>query len=193
MSSPLPSMDDENNNMSQSSPPSLKDICINTIIKCKYFTTMSEAHRVYNSVLIHLPEYEKLKKYLLNVFQKDFPRYLLEIGEEELESNFDAETFSFLKRQHEEQEKIKARFASLKGTIIERKEVKLELVSSREGFYPLEALLDGMAWPSDVDPTKREQHLHPEDFYAIFNMSKEEFKSLPKYKRDRIKKDKRLF
>jgi hypothetical protein len=56
--------------------------------------------------------------------------------------------------------------------VVEREAVEL-LESDREsGFYPLKCLLPGVAWPSDVDPSKREQYLNPEEFERTFGMTK---------------------
>ena len=64
---------------------------------------------------------------------------------------------------------------------------------SEDGFYPLEALKQGVEWPKEVNPAKREQFLSPDDFEKVFNMSKEDFNKLDKFKRERLKKEQSLF
>jgi len=44
-----------------------------------------------------------------------------------------------------------------------------------------------------IDKSCREQYLSPEDFEDTFGMKKEEFKVLPKWKRDKLKRELRLF
>jgi hypothetical protein len=44
-----------------------------------------------------------------------------------------------------------------------------------------------------IDKHNREQYLSPEDFEAIFKMTKEAFAKSPKWKRDKVKKDLYLF
>jgi len=47
--------------------------------------------------------------------------------------------------------------------------------------------------PAHVDGGRKEEYLHDEDFQEIFLMSKEEFRALPKWKRDNKKKELQLF
>ena len=46
--------------------------------------------------------------------------------------------------------------------------------TSPEGFalYPYEALVEGRAWPADVDPAHRERHLADEAFAGALGLSK---------------------
>ena len=55
------------------------------------------------------------------------------------------------------------------------------------------ALLSGVKWPDDVDKQNRERHLSDEEFYGVFNMTKEAFKGLDRYKQTQKKKDHRLW
>jgi hypothetical protein len=48
----------------------------------------------------------------------------------------------------------------------------VEINQSEDGYYPLEVLVSGVAWPPNVEPTRREQYLKPEDFYTTFQMTK---------------------
>lgn len=79
---------------------------------------------------------------------------------------------------------------SFQGQIIER----LPVVRQEESeFYHFSSLRQGVQWPSNVDVTRREQYLSPTDFFEIFNMSKDEFNLLDRYKRMSLKKEKYLF
>jgi hypothetical protein len=44
-----------------------------------------------------------------------------------------------------------------------------------------------------IDKNYREQYLSPEDFHEVFKMDKEAFMKLPKWKRDKMKRDMHLF
>lgn len=55
---------------------------------------------------------------------------------------------------------------------MEREVVELKDNELQDGFYPLKSLLAGVAWPSDVDPSKREQYLSPSEFEKTFGMTK---------------------
>mmetsp|Transcript_96 Transcript_96/g.162 ORF Transcript_96/g.162 Transcript_96/m.162 type:complete len:545 (+) Transcript_96:55-1689(+) len=63
-----------------------------------------------------------------------------------------------------------------------------------EGCLSLEDLRDANVWKlKGVDPSKREEYLSDDAFKAVFGMSKEEFTKLPKWKRDKLKKEHKLF
>ncbi|CAE7699545.1 Avil, partial [Symbiodinium microadriaticum] len=80
------------------------------------------------------------------------------------------------------------------GTVLERPTVAINPSEGLErGEYPLRALVQGVAWPEDVDPTKREEYLSAAEFEEVFGMTKEEFRALPRYVRIRTKKEKLLF
>ncbi|XP_048089022.1 actin-binding LIM protein 3-like isoform X12 [Alosa alosa] len=63
--------------------------------------------------------------------------------------------------------------------------------------YPYESLIVTMRGrsqlPSDVDRTKLERHLSPEEFYQVFRMSVADFDRLALWKRNELKKQVRLF
>ena len=54
--------------------------------------------------------------------------------------------------------------------------------------YPLQALVAGVKWPPNVVPHEREQYLDPEEFFCLFKKTKETFRSLPAYVREREKR-----
>eukprot|EP00980_Cylindrotheca_fusiformis_P009434 scaffold2065_cov107-Cylindrotheca_fusiformis.AAC.4 len=58
-------------------------------------------------------------------------------------------------------------------------------------YYPLADLQQKKV--EGIDTTRREQYLSPEDFLENFSMTKEEFRKLPKWKRDKAKISLRLF
>jgi hypothetical protein len=55
--------------------------------------------------------------------------------------------------------------------------------------FPYEALKAGVKWPKNVDPTRREDWLSEQDFLRLFKMTRTEFKSLNRFKCERIKKE----
>jgi hypothetical protein len=62
-----------------------------------------------------------------------------------------------------------------------------------DGYLPYESLISGVKWPSFVDPKRREDYLDPEEFLQIFNMTKGEFHALKSFKKEYLKKSKKLF
>eukprot|EP00603_Paraphysomonas_imperforata_P008300 CAMPEP_0114439102 /NCGR_PEP_ID=MMETSP0103-20121206/15011_1 /TAXON_ID=37642 ORGANISM="Paraphysomonas imperforata, Strain PA2" /NCGR_SAMPLE_ID=MMETSP0103 /ASSEMBLY_ACC=CAM_ASM_000201 /LENGTH=1253 /DNA_ID=CAMNT_0001609825 /DNA_START=129 /DNA_END=3890 /DNA_ORIENTATION=- len=63
--------------------------------------------------------------------------------------------------------------------------------NSRMIYYPYEELRD--SYPEQIDITKKELYLRDDEFQHHFGMSKEEYKTLPKWKADRLKRDLGLF
>lgn len=66
--------------------------------------------------------------------------------------------------------------------------------TSRNGdgqFYSLVDIRQGHV--GGIDKSRREQYLSPEDFEDAFGMKKEEFQVLPKWKRDKLKRELHLF
>jgi hypothetical protein len=55
---------------------------------------------------------------------------------------------------------------------VERDVVELNDKDISDGYYPLKCLVAGVAWPSGVDPSKREQFLSPIEFEKTFGMTK---------------------
>jgi hypothetical protein len=111
-------------------------------------------------------------------------------GEEEMKLIFEPDDLSSFEAQYREQNEIRKRFSNLKGTVIEPTQVE---VAATNGCYPLEALIQGVAWPKDVDPAKRETYLSDDDFCNVFRMSRSSFNDLDKFKRMRLKKEYGLF
>mmetsp|Transcript_20817 Transcript_20817/g.34031 ORF Transcript_20817/g.34031 Transcript_20817/m.34031 type:complete len:175 (-) Transcript_20817:64-588(-) len=84
-------------------------------------------------------------------------------------------------------EKTKTTFAKLRTGTIKEKTV-VDNQPDEDGNYPYESLVSGVAWPADVDPTRREMRLENEKFRQLFQMDKEDFKKLPQFVRIRQKK-----
>jgi hypothetical protein len=122
-----------------------------------------------------------------------FPILLTKYKLDDIKLFLDLEDFEQLQKEYDEMMYIKARFNSLKGTVLEPTQHKNNMSKSESGFFPVEALRQGSVWPAEVDPVRREDFLSPEDFFAVFKMSKEEFACLDKFKRVRIKKEVMLF
>uniref|UniRef100_A0A670XQ66 Actin binding LIM protein family member 3 n=1 Tax=Pseudonaja textilis TaxID=8673 RepID=A0A670XQ66_PSETE len=68
---------------------------------------------------------------------------------------------------------------------------------STHAIYPYELLLvttrGKNRLPKDVDRTRLERHLSPEEFYQVFGMTTAEFDRLALWKRNELKKQARLF
>lgn len=60
-------------------------------------------------------------------------------------------------------------------------------------FPLLELLKRGDELNSDIDPTRKEDHLTDDEFKIVFGMTVDEFQKMPQWKRDNMKKAKNLF
>ena len=96
--------------------------------------------------------------------------------------------------------------ATLKRNQIDEKEMPIQFCSSDLSFshhmvcrsedtqfYSFEVLSGPPPYPEGVDPARRELHLSDANFLDIFGKSKQEFAAIPAWKRDLIKKKKKLF
>ena len=59
------------------------------------------------------------------------------------------------------------------------------------GFRRLAGL--GHGWPKGVDPTCREEWLSPTEFEAVFGMTFQQFKALPRWRKAMMKREVLLF
>ena len=59
--------------------------------------------------------------------------------------------------------------------------------------YSYETLKAGRSWPTDVIASKREEHLDNDEFSRVFHISYETYCAYPAWKRNQIKKEKKLF
>ena len=60
-------------------------------------------------------------------------------------------------------------------------------------FHAYERLVSGVEWPAGVDPRNRDRHLSASDFERIFGMTRGAFDALPGWRRQRLKKQHKLF
>jgi hypothetical protein len=143
-------------------------------------------------------------------------------GEEELQNALGDELWAYvdgcMRARAASMEHARSMSLVYKGVALERTTVELteaELEEARKGaggackmttngetgaggeggvsVYPLRALVAGVQWPADVDPKQREDHLSEADFSAVFGMTRQAFKALPKFKQVNKKKDVHLF
>lgn len=66
-------------------------------------------------------------------------------------------------------------------------------VVSGKAAYSYEALQAGRSWPTDVVASRREEHLDIDEFHKVFSISYEAYCAYPSWKRNLIKKEKKLF
>merc|ERR1712137_698685 len=62
-----------------------------------------------------------------------------------------------------------------------------------ETKYDYQTLSQAESRPSDVDPANKEKYLSDEDFQTVFGMAPSDFVALPKWKQQKLKKEKQLF
>ena len=170
--------------------PSLQEICMNYITRNPKFRTLEGILVLFSSRIdLELPTFAPIKVFVERNIREFFPFLLEKIGLEELKENFPSIDWDKQYQDHRQLQDAKGYFLSLKGTILERRPT----VNYISDFYPYEALKSGVEWPSNVDPTRRETFLSDDDFFNIFQMTKEEFRQLPNFVRKRIKQEKELF
>merc|ERR1712137_314824 len=62
-----------------------------------------------------------------------------------------------------------------------------------ETKYDYQTLSQAECRPSDVDPANKEKYLSDEEFQTVFGMHSGDFAALPKWKQQKLKKEKQLF
>jgi hypothetical protein len=122
-------------------------------------------------------------KYSTLVDKLGFEQICALIGEEEA---------TLLQNQLDERTKVEKRMASYKGSVVVPVAASPECRDS-DGKYPYSALVQGAAWPSDVDPTKRELWLSDSEFVTVFGITKTEYLGKDRFMKERLKKEKKLF
>lgn len=176
--------------------PSLNSICIERMLKGGFPNSVEDAATLSLRIpnISTSPNYRVLWERIESSLKLRGSLLLECYNEMELVRCFGEDVVQSLKRINTECIDAKKRMASYRsGTAIERGIFDFQSIDSDTGFYPLEALLTGVTWPAKVDPSRREEHLSPEEFSQIFHMDKAEFAKLPQHVRTRMKKEKHLF
>ena len=89
--------------------------------------------------------------------------------------------------------------ARLSGTVMEKPKAVANVDDvARVGAdgrrtYPLSLLVSTVAWPDDVDPSRRELSLHDDEFVQLFKVDKAAFGKLPGWKQAQQRKQHDLF
>jgi hypothetical protein len=170
--------------------PTLQELCMTFIAKHPKFRTLEGILELFsNRIDLDLYTFLPLKELVNKNLNEYYPYLLDKVGQEVLQENFPNIPWDEVHARYLATKKQKDYFRGIKGTIIERQAV-VEYISD---YYPYDALKSGVQWPGNVDPSHREQFLSDDDFRALFNMSKEEFRQLPLFIRKRMKTEKSLF
>jgi Villin headpiece domain len=178
--------------------PSLNSICIERMLKGGFPNSVEDAATLSLRIpnISTSPNYRVLWEKIESLLKLRGSLLLECYDEMELVRCFGEDVVLSLKRINTECIDAKRRMASYRsGTAIERNTFHSQSLytNSGTGFYPLEALLTGVTWPAKVDPSRREEHLSPAEFFKVFHMDKTEFSKLAHHVRTRLKKEKKLF
>lgn len=170
---------------------SLQDICVEVILSQRKYNTLEGCVYLYYNLDLSSERMRPIHKHVANKF-RDFYPYLQE--------NFDMKSlqeamkdidWTSMQESYSAMVADKKKMSYMKGTVLERTPPRV--TSQDADYYPLEALQEGVAWPKNVDPKNREKYLSDEDFEKTFDMTKDEFYSLPPFKRKILKQESLLF
>lgn len=197
----LSHFDDQNSPSPETSGPiidicSLNEMCVRVILDGGFPNTIDEAA----AMCLRIPDMSSIPNYRnlwdrVHRLLKDRASMVLECYDSaELERCFGPDIILSLRKMNVESVDAKKKMANYrKGEVIEREGIGYGEHNSINGFYPVEALMKGVQWPKNVDPTKREEYLTPEEFVTVFKMSKKTFSQLATYVKIRLKQENDLF
>ena len=176
--------------------PKLSSLCLDYFLAPSFPASLEQALQTYRAVPagfdFSLDPVGQVRLKCLNYFRDRFSYLHATYDQESLINMFGIEDLEKLTAMMTERLNVE-RLARIRiGAEVERV-APSNSSPTEDGYYPIECLRSGVKWPSGVDPAKREQFLSPTDFETIFDMSKEKFEKLDKYKRIRLKKEKDLF
>jgi hypothetical protein len=169
----------------------LQELCVDIILKHNKFKSFEEIWKVYASGVY--VNYGLLRKYVMEMLGSCYPSLIEKFGSDQLIEYFNEEDLKTFKSQFDDILEAKKTFASYKGEIVERIRLPIDQNLDLEGFIPMKYLIEGVEWPSGIDPTKRESYLSPDEFLFIFKITKDEFNQLPNFKKIRLRKEHKLF
>ena len=173
----------------------LNDICVCAMLRGGFPNSIEEAANLALKIpnIASLSNYRELWHRILTLLKQRGSMLFDCYDEEELEKCFGGDVISSLKNLNVECIAAKKTMANYRGgKAIEREVCNLE-DSAQTGYFPIAALLAGVSWPKNVNPSKREEYLTSDDFFRVFLMSKEDFKLLPMHVRTAMKKSKKFF
>jgi hypothetical protein len=170
---------------------SLQSICISAILPQRKYQSVEGAIQLCCQLDLSSTGMEPLKKYAQDKVRSCYPYIVANYNLAELKQHVSEIDWDSLQAQYEAINTEKARFAHLKGTVLERKSAGVD--DNNAKYYPLAALVSGVAWPSNVDPINREKWLSDDEFYEVFDMTKRDFYDLPRFKRTMLKKEFAMF
>lgn len=169
----------------------LSQICTDCIKNSSKFKSIEGLMQIYSKLDSCDPLYSEIRIHAVQKLAERYPMLREKYGIEEMKLIFSPEDLDNFEKELKDSQEIKSRFAHLKGTVLAP--VERVVAQTEDGCYPIDALIQGAAWPSDVDPSKRESYLSDKDFLAVFKMTKSEFAEKDKYVRLRLKKEHKLF
>lgn len=173
----------------------LNDICVCVMLREGFPNSIEEAANLALKIpnIASISNYRELWHRILTLLKQRGSMLFDCYHENELEKCFGEDVISSLKNLNVECIAAKKTMANYRGGKAIEREVCQYESSLETGCFPIKALLAGVSWPRNVDPSKREEYLTAEDFFKVFQMRFEDFKALPMHVRVAIKKNKNFF
>ncbi|CAD7701852.1 unnamed protein product [Ostreobium quekettii] len=181
------------------SVPSLQECCMKTVNRClnaRSVLELLEFCQMTGGMFAQGPELKnKCMQFVTNTFES--VRQIM--GDEALRRILPEEVTARLEEAAKERAET-IRKVRIEGKVVERealgeepKEENLGPSVSGEVAHRYDNLRAGVRWPSNVDPTRREEYLTEEEFKKVFWCSYSEYQQYPQWKQLWLKKEKELF
>ena len=194
---------------SSSSSSSCSDNCrIPSLMQLSFEVLQKNLHRYDHAYKLHIistcqhVSSTEYYDYFIKYVEDRYAFFLDRFGVDVLSQSIREDDLSRMQRLLDERILLENRLRQAKGEIIPSNicdSTSIQTINDGEnpkkidGYFTFSQLLQGVIWPPNIDPTKREQLLSDTEFYSVFGMSKLEFRALDKFKQIQLKKEKKLF
>lgn len=185
--------------------PPLKDLILHSLTRPKSLADRLALHSALNiiegrnllwgdDVLAKLKE--QSKKELRNAFAAILLYY--EGEETEISQIIGEKEFCRLKACLKDREEGIESFAKFRcGSVLGKESGTLtpeeEKLYLSKQILPYRILKAGVMWPVGVEPTSREEYLSAEEFASVFGIDKKAYQNLPRWEKQRLKKENKLW
>jgi len=172
---------------------SLRDICQDQLAK----HIIGKIETVHVLQVANDLQLSELRTECIRTIRFKFDFFKDNVEDDYLRELLNDEEMEDMERASRERKRF-SQYIKQEGKILSNASTPFSTISASDAsgervFFPIDALVSGVKWPDGIDPTKREEWLNDEDFERVFRMSKDGFRALGRFHKERLKKDAKLW